>query len=314
MKIKITTKHYVAMVFGFLIIIADFILFFDFAKDFGPSDWYFNPLLVIGALIGAFPLILDFMNENKRQKELETKFLEFVRSLVENVRTGVSIPQAIIYSSRTNYGALTPYIQKLSNQIEWGFPLQTALTTFANDTKNPVIKRSVAIVIQAERSGGDMGSVLESVTQSVWEVKKIKDERKSNAYTQTIQGYIIYFFFVAIMIVMQLYLIPKLSSIGGELGSGLGTIGIASLGGGGTALDFGPIFIGTIIIQGLFAGLMLGKFAEGDFKSGLKHSLIMAIGGYLIISTLIGASSTEALILLIPSYVFRRKRCLTKEE
>lgn len=308
MKLKITTKHYVGLSIGFLIILLDFIFFFRFTGDIGIKAWYFNPILVVGILTGSFLFIIDFMGENKRQKELETKFLEFVRSLVENVRTGVSIPQAIVYAARTNYGALTPYVKKLANQIEWGFPLHTALTTFANDTKNPVIKRSVAIVIEAEKSGGDIGSVLDSVTQSVWEVKKIKDERKSNAYTQTIQGYIIYFFFVAIMIVMQLYLIPKLSTIGGELGSGLGTIGVSGLGGTGGEIEFGSIFIATIVVQGVFAGLMLGKFAEGDFKSGFKHSLVMAVGGYLIISTIIGAASTEALILLIPSSIFKLKR------
>ncbi len=309
MKIEIKTKHKLFMSAGFLIILADFIFFFNFLKDFGPSIWYFNPVLVVGILLGTFPFITDFMNETKRQKELEFKFLEFVRNLVENVRTGISIPQAIVYSARTDYGALSPYVRKIANQIEWGFPLQQALTTFANDTKNDVIKRSVAIVIEAQKSGGDIGAVLQSVTESVWEVKKIKDERKSSAYTQTIQGYIIYFFFVAIMIVMQLFLIPKLGAIGGDLGSGLGTIGVGSLGGGGgsgTAIEFAPIFIATILIQGLFAGLMLGKFAEGDFKSGVKHSLFMAIGGYLIMSTITGAATANALTLLIPYKLLKK--------
>lgn len=303
MKIDITTKHWIFIAAGSLIILIDFAVFFNFLKDFGPSAWYFNPILVVGILLGTFPFIVDFLNETKRQKELEFKFLEFVRNLVENVRTGISIPQAIVYSAKIDYGALSPYVKKLANQIEWGFPLQQALTTFANDTGNDVIKRSVAIVIEAQKSGGDIGAVLEAVTQSVWEIKKIKDERKSSSYTQTIQGYIIYFFFVAIMIVMQLFLIPKLGAIGGELGSGLGTIGISSLGGGGgskTEIAFAPIFIATILIQGFFAGLMLGKFADGDFKSGVKHSLFMAIGGYLIISTIIGASTGNALALLIP--------------
>ena len=85
---------------------------------------------------------------------------------------------------------------------------------------------------------------------------------------------------------MQVYLIPKLGTIGGELGQGLGTIGIGSLGGSGSSLEFRPIFIATIVVQGLFAGLMLGKFAEGDYKSGLKHSLIMVIGGYLVLTTI----------------------------
>ncbi len=315
MKIKIKAKHYVGMIFGLLIIGLDFFLLFNFTGKVGPKAWYFSPILVIGAFIGSISFLLDVMKENERQKELETKFLEFVRSLVETVRSGVSIPQGIVHVTNTDFGALTPYVKKLAHQIEWGFTLHQALTTFANDTKNAVIKRSVAIVIEAEKSGGDIGSVLEAVTASVLEIKKIKEERKSNAYTQTIQGYIIYFFFVAIMVVMQIYLIPKLSAIGGELGSGLGTIGVGGLGsGGGKAgnLEFDAIFTATLVVQGLFAGLMIGKFAEGDYKSGLKHSIFMVIGGYLLLTTVTGLleepSKTAALLLLIPyNLILQRK-------
>lgn len=298
------------LVIGFLIVIPNFIFFFNFTGKIGPGEWYFSPILVVGVFIGGIFFILDFMKENKRQKELEIKFLDFVRGLVESVRTGVTIPQAIVHSTSSDHGALDPYVKKLANQLTWGFPLQDALNTFANNTKNPVIKKSVAIVIEAEKSGGDIGSVLEAVTQSVFEVKKLKDERKSNAYTQTIQGYIIYFFFVGIMIVMQLQLIPKLSAIGGELGSGLGTIGIGGLGAGGGSgkVEFGIIFIATIIVQGLFAGLMLGKFSEGDFKSGLKHSLVMVIVGYLAITTITGLSEpSNALVLLMPYNLLKRR-------
>jgi flagellar protein FlaJ len=307
MELKL--RHYASLGLGALILIIDVILFFSFTGEFGPSDWYFNPIMVIAVFLASLPFIKDFMAENERQKELETKFLEFVRGLVETVRSGVTIPQAIVHTSKVNYGSLTPYVKKLANQIEWGYPLHTALTIFANDTKNPVIKRSIAIVIEAEKSGGDMGSVLEAVTKSVLEIKNIKDDRRTNAYTQTIQGYIIYFFFVFIMIVLQVYLIPKLSVVGGELGQGLGTIGVGSVGTSKGALDFGPIFIATIIVQGIFAGLMLGKFSEGDFKSGVKHSLIMTIGGYLITSTASGIfEPSQALILLIPTrLLFKRK-------
>ena len=312
MKLELKLKHYVGIVVGALILILDIVLFFDFSK-FSPGAWYFSPILVIAILVGGINFFLDVLDENKRQKELELKFLEFVRSLVETVRSGVNIPQAIMHVSNTNLGALTPYVKKLASQLEWGYPLHDALTIFANDTRNEVIKRSVAIVVQAEKSGGDMGSVLEAVTTSVMEIKKVKEERKSNSYTQTVQGYIIFFVFVIIMIVMQVYLIPKLSSIGGEIGQGLGGLGgSAGAGNGSHGVAFGPIFTATIVVQGLFAGLMLGKFAEGDFVSGMKHSLIMVVVGYLLSTTLAGIiespESAAALFLLIKKeWIFRKK-------
>jgi len=315
MRIELKIEHWIGISIGLLLILIDLIFFFNFTKDFGSTKWYFSPIIVIALFAGSLFFIRDIIKEGARQKELEVKFLEFVRGLVENVRSGVTIPQAVLHVSNINFGALTPYVTKLANQIEWGYPLHEALTIFAKDSRNEVIKRSVTIVIEAEKSGGDMASILEAVTQSVLEVKQIKDERKSNAYQQTIQSYIIYFMFVIIMLVLQIYLIPKISTLSADIGTGLGGSGggLSGFGlgaGGAKQIDFGSIFTLTIIIQGLFAGLLLGKFAEGDYRSGIKHSLAMIIIGYLITSTVTGlvepAQSAAALILLMPKILFRK--------
>ena len=44
-------------------------------------------------------------------------------------------------------------------------------------------------------------------------------------------------------------------------------------------------FLWLIVIQGLFAGLMIGKFTDGEYKYGIKHSFILMVVGYLIIAT-----------------------------
>ena len=38
------------------------------------------------------------------------------------------------------------------------------------------------------------------------------------------------------------------------------------------------------LIQGLFAGVIIGKMAEGDLTSGLKHSLILMTVAMLAMS------------------------------
>ncbi len=296
MRLELKAKHYLGIGVALAIVLTDFVFLFSFAPGMiGPKKWFFAPIFVVGIFLGALPFFQDFLAEKKRQKELETKFLEFVRNLGEIVRSGVSIPQAIIQvrQAGANYGALTPYIEKLANQIEWGYPLNDALTIFAKDTKNVVIRRSVGIVIQAEKSGGDLAAVLGAVSGSVLEIKKLKDEQKSQAYGQMIQGYIIFFVFIGIMIVMQVYLIPKLSEISGEVVAGLSASFAGS--GAGEKTDLTSVFLGTIVVQGLFAGLMLGKFSEGSFTAGVKHAVIMILGGYLLMTTisgLLGAGSS----------------------
>ncbi len=276
-------KHYhiAAIVFAVLVII------FDIYKFHG-TPWMM-PLFVAAAFLGGLPFLIDFLRENKKQKEIETKFLEFVRALVENVKSGIPIPRAILQVADEDYGALTPYVKKLANQLEWGFPLREALQIFANDTRNSVIKRAISIVMEAERSGGNMTEVLEAVTNSVYSIKKLKEERRSTTFSQIVQGYIIFFVFIVIMLVLQIYLIPKISSLGTEVTTGLGGLGAAPLGvsfGAATqTFKFETIFTWLVIIQGFFAGLMIGKFSEGELKAGIKHSVALVVIGYLIIST-----------------------------
>jgi len=43
----------------------------------------------------------------------------------------------------------------------------------------------------------------------------------------------------------------------------------------------------AMIIQGLFSGIIAGIMGEGRIASGLKHSIIMMLIGYVIILILI---------------------------
>ena len=312
MEIKIKPKHIAGIIFGAVIILLDFYFFFSLKQ--GITSRWFRPLIVFGIVSMGIIFFLDFLNENKRQKDLELKFLEFVRALVETVRGGVPIPRAIMQISNENYGSLTPYVKKLASQIEWGYPLHDALVIFSKDTNNIVIKKAVAIVIQAEKSGGDMGTVLQEITKSVVEIKKIKEERRANAYTQIIQGYMIFFIFIVIMLVLYKFLLPKLETISSDILSGIGSTampGISGLGGSSAKVDFAPIFTGLVIVQGLFAGLMIGKFSEGSLKSGVKHSAIMIVLGYVVITTIIGIKKPEVIapiLLLMSRTMFKNPR------
>jgi len=251
--------------------------------SFWGKRWFY-PGIVVAITIGWLQFWMDFVKENKRQKEIELKFLEFVRNLVENVKSGIPVPKAILQVSSKDYGALNPYIKKLAYQMEWGIPVPEAFLTFAKDTYNQVIRRAVTIIIEAEKSGGDMGDVLMSVAGSLVDVKKMKQERRASVYGQIVQGYIVYFVFIGIMLVMQLWLFPQLSNISGGLQVGLSAFGGLALG-GGAPVSLDKIFFALIMIQGFFAGIMIGKFSEGTLKQGLIHSLILMTASALIITT-----------------------------
>ena len=266
------------------IFIALFLLVFAVYSLLPIESRWFRPMIGIAFFIAIFQFWIDVIQEGKRNRELEEKFLEFVRSISDSVKSGIPIPTALSEIGHANYGALSPYVKKLMYQIEWGVPLREAFARFADETGNNLIKRSMAIVIEAEQSGGHIEKVLGSVTASVLQIKKIKEERRTNIFSQIIQGYFIFVMFIAIMIVLQLFLLPQLVEISGSVLSGASS-GFTSGGGMNTvypsAIDFNVVLIFLILIQGFFTGIMVGKFSEGNLKYGLKHSVILMLMGYM---------------------------------
>jgi len=304
MALTFEKRHIIAIGLGVVFLVIDFIFFLRTA--------WFIPLIIIAVSIGWSQFWIDFFVNARKQKELESVFPEFVRNLVGAVKSGMPIGKAIVYVSTTDYGALTPYVVKLANQVEWSIPVHRALMNFANETKNGVIRRSISTVIEAELSGGNIEDVLETVTNSVIEIKKIKLARKAGIHSQLVQSYIIFMVFLGVMIVIQNLLIPYIADIEAKNIEGVTeggmTITSAALGGTLTPveIDFSSLgaFIGTLgawitsirgvflmlaLIQACFAGLVLGKLSEGDIKSGVKHSLILMTLAFFVITLAQGA-------------------------
>ncbi len=270
------TKYLIGVSAGALLLLFD-ILYLSHER-------WFYALIVLSAGIASLQFWYDFAKENKRQKAIENQFLEFVNVLVGTVRAGISIPQAVIQVSDKEYGALTPHVKKLANQLEWGIPVHDALLTFSRDTNNKVIKRSIAIVIEAERSGGNIEDVLVSVTKSILDIKKLKEERRASTHSQIVQGYIVFFVFIGIMLLLQLKFFPALGDVISTGLTGFGSV----IGDVGERANLDKVFLVLVLIQGFFAGLMIGKFSEGALKDGLLHSLILVGIAALLITTIKG--------------------------
>ena len=163
-------------------LVLDFVIFFNFSEPGVPTVRWFYPWFIISLIISGVHPMIDFLNEMKYQKRVEEKFVDFSRDLESSVKSGITIPSAIIQASQKDYSELTPFIKKLANQIKVGIPIHKALLTFAQNTNNSMIRRSIAIVIEAEASGGDIDNVLKSVTDAMVSIKSSK-RRENQALT-----------------------------------------------------------------------------------------------------------------------------------
>tara|TARA_Y100000034_G_scaffold129148_1_gene185082 strand:- start:192 stop:1025 length:834 start_codon:yes stop_codon:yes gene_type:complete len=255
-------KNFLGLVVGVLIVVVGFI-FLSEDKNF---LWF---LIVLAIIISVAPFVVSIILSQGRQKAKEERFLEFVRDLVENVRSGTPISKGIVNLKNRNYGELSPHIKKLANQISIGITLNAALITFAKETKSKVISRAVGLISEAERAGGRIDTILDSVARSVNQIENLKKERKSAVSNLVVQGYIIFFVFIIIMLVLEFKILPLIADLGGvesELGVQVKAVSPESFS--------MPLFI-MLLVQSAFAGLVIGKIAEEGIMNGIKHSFIL---------------------------------------
>ncbi len=269
---KIGKLEIVGTVFGIIFLLAGLLL-----KD----TPYFYLLAGLGIIVLFIPFVFSAVIQGSLDSEKEEMFLEFSRNLVESVKTGTPISKSIINMRSKDFGVLTPHIKKLANQISMGISLTKALRIFDKDLDNKIISRAVTLIGEAERAGGEIGKILEAVTEAVSLSDRLKKERKAAISTMVTQGYIIFLVFTIIILVMQFKIIPMLSGIS-NVGTALASSGVSSGGSAINAKEISNAFLYLLIVQGFFSGLTIGKLSEENIKAGIKHSFVLMVMSFLI--------------------------------
>lgn len=266
---KINKINWIGIVLGLITIGASFFLL--------DTNFFFF-MVGIGIILMVTPFVISTIRETKIENEKEQMFLEFSRNLTESVKTGTPISKSIINIKDKSFGALSVNIKKLANQISLGIPLSSALQVFSKDVNNRTISRAITLIGQAEKSGGDIGEILDSVTDAVNTSDKLKKERKAVISTLVVQGYIIFFVFLIIILVLQFKIIPMISDVGSIGSASSEVISRPST----SQLDVSNAFLYLLLIQGFFSGLTIGKLSEKNLKAGIKHSFILTILSFLV--------------------------------
>lgn len=246
----------------------------------GSQRMTFLLLNVVGMLTILGPILVIKYRQYSRRHELERQFPNFLRDVVEGTRAGMSLPQAIKNTKTNNYGELTPYVEEMAAKLEWGIPFEHVMEDFAKQTSSQVVQRSVSTIIQTYRAGGNVSNVLETIGNNLNEIRRLRKERESQIYGELVTGYIVFFVFLLVLVVLVRYLLPSLTFAGG--GTGLGAVDVGGLSAEEMTQKYRPIFQWLIIIQAVFSGMVIGRLSEGELKAGGKHVAVLLGIGYTV--------------------------------
>ena len=234
-------------------------------------------MVFLGAYLGlillffavSIPIAWYTHAEMKRISDIEKHLPDFLRDLAEYNTSGMPLSQAILQASKSDYGALTPEIKKMADEISWGVPFEESLERLKKRVKSPFVSKAISIIVTAESQGGEITSILKTLAEDLRKINEMEEDRKGKLSVYTATIYVIFLLLLGIMVMLTATLapaIPKMQVAGQFFGGATGGL---------TETDFRVLLFHVSLIEAFFAGLISGQMGEGSAIAGLKHSVIL---------------------------------------
>lgn len=248
-------------------------------------DTLATDLFVFAIMSAVGPYGLYVYLERRRTERIEDKFPDLLRDLTEAKRAGMTLPQAVRSTARSDYGVLTEELEKMAAEISWGVPFSTSLQKLADRIDTPLIDRSVALILEAGRAGGDVGEILEAAARDAREIRIIQRERRMGMQIHVMIIYIAFFVFLTVVAIMGATFIPAMAEAGGSVGGEeIGGTSIAEI----DPSEFDRLFFHGAVAQAIGGGLVAGIMGDGYPEAGLKHGFALLVVAYVAFRFVIG--------------------------
>ncbi|MGC9778276.1 MAG: type II secretion system F family protein [Candidatus Heimdallarchaeota archaeon] len=240
-----------------------------------PSDF-----IALAILLTIAPPSVIFFIDNRWREGIDANLPNLLRDIADAQRTGLSLPRAVSESSKRNYGPLTPELQKMAAKISWGIPFDQAMRAFTEIANTELNNRAAILILEAQRSGGVIEDIFDSAQKHVEDILALRKERLGQMKPYIWIIYAAFFIFLLVIVVLFstfFYPMADMYQQFSDVGFGGTTMGLSEA----TLNSYKILFLHMTIVEGLFSGLVAGKMGEGKAKSGLKHSTIMILIGWL---------------------------------
>ncbi len=248
---------------------AALILFLSIYFNLYKIYWLFSIILIVSFLIATLPYFTYRYLKFREYELIKNNYSKFLNDLAEAMSSGMTIIQALKYLEKNDYGPLNKYLKKLNIWLSWNIPFPKAFQKYSDMLKEiEIVNNANQIILESFRFGGDIIKVLREAAKNIETLTSLEKERESYVKQQVLIVYIIFFLFVGILVVLKKILAPMVS-LQQLASSGFLKIGSISL------KELKPIFFLTMIIEGLFAGIIAGVVEKGKIVQGFKHALIM---------------------------------------
>jgi Flp pilus assembly protein TadB len=241
----------------------------------------FNPIygLVGFGIMLALMVMFPRMKADKRKGAIEDSLPDALHHMSVAIKTGLVLESVIAEIAEAEYGPLSEEFGQVVLEIKRGRTLRDAFLNFAVRSGSKDIVRAINLLLEGMESGGPISDVLDEVSEDMKSTKEVKQDRKTFTSQQ-----------ISFLAMASLIAGPFVMGVVGALPQ----VMEAAMAGAGDAaqgqVDMGEIYQVVdaltvyVILQAVASAIMMGVIMFGEFKSGFKFMIPMAIVAYIVYS------------------------------
>ncbi len=224
----------------------------------------------------------------RRIDRIEAATPEMLERLASLNEAGMSVVEGFDRVRGGDLGVLSPEIERIWRDIEYGANIDDALVRFGRRVRTTAITRVVTLLANAMRASGEMGPVLRIASQQARAEVKLRRQRRQQMFTYLVVIYISFFVFLVIIAAVNEVLVPSLPDhVALPDDDQLGRLGASpdafARFGDVDQAAYTLVFFHAVLIQAVAAGFIAGQLGEGSLRDGAKHAAIMLTIAYVVV-------------------------------
>lgn len=238
-------------------------------------------LLAVAFLVAVAPPAYFSWLHRRRLLKLDERLPDFLTDLGALHKAGLTLQESLITASRGDYGPLTKEVRMAADQVRWNVPVLTTLDTLRQRIGTPIADRTLTVVLEAGRTGGNLPEVIEISAGNARSFIALRDSRRRSMGLYTIIIYVASLVFIGVALALQSIFVPRMiEAFSMTSGSGLGMASDMP-----TADEFRGLFYSGALVQAVGNGLVGGLMSEGRALAGLRHAwflVALCLVGFLL--------------------------------
>jgi len=241
----------------------------------------------------AVSTILSILSD-QRARFVEQTLPDALLLMASNLRSGIPTDEAIILSSRPEFGFLADKIKEAGRRVATGETFANAFKRIPENVDSQILNKTIALIVEGLESGGEIATLLEETATDIRDNDILQREVRS-----VILVYALFIFIAAVVTAPILYAIS--THLAQALSRLSTAISVAFITKGTPTLKIAPSDISpefmlvfayvNLIVTAVFGSLMVALITRGNEKYGIRYIPIfiaISIGIFLLVRYLVG--------------------------